>query len=559
MTHPDDWALGLARLAQALGRDLQRGARRAGGGRALWRADREALGRALGLAGAELDAAVAARRRFDATAERRRLEAGGIGHVGASDPRYPRRLDELHDPPFGLFARGQVDRALAAIAAGPVVAIVGSRRATAQGRALARGLAGRLGERGAVIVSGMAHGIDAAAHEGALEGGGLTVAVLGCGIDVPYPRRNRRLAGRIAETGALLSEYWPGTAPAPWRFPARNRIVAGLAQAVAVVEAGRRSGALITADFALELGRPVLAVPGWPGALASEGCNGLLRAGAALLEGPEDVVAELADAGMERRLARRLGGARRPRRPDPLAAPARAHGRRPAGRGAGGGGCGGLRRARPARGRGPGGARGGPALLGGAPPHGWFEGLVGARGRRWSPERSTAERGAVLETPDAGTGAVEREAPARLRGDAPDRAAILGAAGDALRSVHDRLAPVDVARLSGGKRLPAVRPAAGHHAQVRDVDDPAAVIGHAVGPPGAEGAEEAVVGEAERTLVGLRGAGQGVVEPDSAQGVPERLLQRRPPSPQPAAVRALRAATAAANAGRAARILRLEG
>jgi DNA processing protein len=143
----------------------------------------------------------------------------------------------------------------------------------------------------------MAHGIDAAAHEGALEAGGLTVAVLGCGIDVPYPRRNRHLARRIAETGALVSEYWPGTPPAPWRFPARNRIVAGLAQAVAVVEAGRRSGALITADFALELGRPVLAVPGWPGALASEGCNGLIRAGAALLEGPEDVVAEVPEAG----------------------------------------------------------------------------------------------------------------------------------------------------------------------------------------------------------------------------------------------------------------------
>jgi DNA processing protein len=297
VNHTADWPLGLACLAQALGRDLQRAARRAGGGRALWRADRDALGRALGVAGAELDAAVAARRRFDAAAERGRLQEGAIVHVPATDPRYPRRLGELHDPPFGLFARGAVERALAAVAAGPVVAIVGSRRATAPGRALARELAGRLGERGAVIVSGMAHGIDASAHEGALEAGGITVAVLGCGIDVPYPRRNRHLAGRIAESGALVAEYWPGTPPAPWRFPARNRIVAGLAQAVAVVEAGRRSGALITADFALELGRPVLAVPGWPGALASEGCNGLLRAGAGLLEGPEDVVAELPEAG----------------------------------------------------------------------------------------------------------------------------------------------------------------------------------------------------------------------------------------------------------------------
>ena len=134
--------------------------------------------------------------------------------------------------------------------------------------------------------------------------------MLGCGVDVPYPRRNRPPGGRGSPTpGALVSEYWPGTPPAPWRFPARNRIVAGLAQAVAVVEAGRRSGALITADFALELGRPVLAVPGWPGALASEGCNGLLRAGAGLLESAEDVVAELPEAGW-RTLARRRG--RRP-------------------------------------------------------------------------------------------------------------------------------------------------------------------------------------------------------------------------------------------------------
>jgi DNA processing protein len=297
VSRPPDWPLGLARLAQAAGRDLQRAARRAGGPRALWAADRDGLGRALGAAGPDLDAAVAARRRFDAAAERRRLADAAIAHVGAPEPLYPRRLAELHDPPFGLFARGAVDRALAAMAGGPVVAIVGCRRATAPGRALARGLARRLAERGAVIVSGLAHGIDAAAHEGALDAGGATVAVLGCGVDVPYPRRNRELARRVAEGGALVSEYWPGTAPAPWRFPARNRIVAGLAEAVAVVEAGRRSGALITADFALELGRPVLAVPGWPGALASEGCNGLIRAGAALLEGPEDVIAELAGSG----------------------------------------------------------------------------------------------------------------------------------------------------------------------------------------------------------------------------------------------------------------------
>lgn len=297
MREPPGWPLGLARLAGALGRDLQRAARRAGGPSRLWSADRETLGRALGLEGADLDVAERARRGFDRGAEDRRLAAAGIVHVGRNDPRYPARLGEIHDPPFGLFLRGQVDAALAALAEGPAVAIVGSRRATAPGRALAHGLAGRLAERGAVVISGLAHGIDAAAHEGALEAGGTTLAVLGCGVDIPYPRRNRALAQRIRESSVVVSEYWPGTAPAPWRFPARNRIVAGLAQAVAVIEAGQRSGALITADFALELGRPVLAVPGWPGSAASEGANGLLRAGAALLEDVGDVVAELPDAG----------------------------------------------------------------------------------------------------------------------------------------------------------------------------------------------------------------------------------------------------------------------
>jgi DNA processing protein len=288
-----DWPLGLAWLAHVLGRDLQRAARAAGGPRALWRCGRDALGRALRLGGADLERAHRARRGFDAPSHARRLADAGIVHRSPEDPAYPESLAELHDPPFGLFLTGRVGEALACLGEGPVVAIVGSRRATAAGRALAREVAAGLAQRGAVVVSGLAHGIDAAAHEGALAAGGVTVAVLGCGVDVPYPRRNRVLAARIAASGMLISEYWPGTPPAPWRFPARNRVVAGLAQAVTVIEAGRRSGALITADFGLELGRPVLAVPGWPGTLASEGCNGLLRAGAGLLEDAADVVFEL--------------------------------------------------------------------------------------------------------------------------------------------------------------------------------------------------------------------------------------------------------------------------
>jgi DNA processing protein len=296
MSDTEGWSLGIARWAAELGRDLQRPMRAVGGPQRLWRADAPALAGVLRIGPS--DAARLAALRAELRPERvlAGLAATGIDHVHPGHAAWPLALADLPDPPVGLFARGSVEDAMRALRDAPVVAMVGSRRATAQGRALTRAVAGDLARAGAVVVSGLAHGIDAAAHEGALAAGGVTVAVLGCGVDVAYPRRHRDLAGRIAERGALLSEYWPGTPPAPWRFPARNRIVAGLAAAVAVVEAGERSGALITADFALEIGRPVLAVPGWPGAASSAGCNALLRAGAALMEGIDDIVAELPDA-----------------------------------------------------------------------------------------------------------------------------------------------------------------------------------------------------------------------------------------------------------------------
>ena len=287
------WPLGLARWADLLGRDLQRAARAAGGPAALWSADPEALARLLCVDGGRAEALVGVRAHLDAVGELARLRAAGIFHVGRPERVFPARLAEIHDPPFGLFLRGDPG-ALARMAEAPTIAVVGSRRATTAGLAFARTLAHDLAERGAVVVSGLAAGIDAAAHEGALDAGGVTIAVLGTGVDVVYPRRNRSLTERVlAEGGLLASEHWPGTPPAPWRFPARNRIVCGLSEAVVVVEAGRRSGALITADFALEAGRPVLAVPGPPVAESSAGCNGLIRAGAALCEGAEDVVAEL--------------------------------------------------------------------------------------------------------------------------------------------------------------------------------------------------------------------------------------------------------------------------
>lgn len=239
-----------------------------------------------------------ARRAFDPAALIASLERDGIRHVASDDPNYPRRLAAIYDPPFCLFARGRLDT-LERLEEAPAVALVGSRAGTAEGLWLAAHLGRELARRGAVVVSGLARGVDAAAHEGALDGGGLTVAVLGTGPDVVYPRRNAALHRRILDHGLVISEYWPGTEAAPWRFPARNRIVAGICDAVVVVQAGASSGALITADFGLEAGRPVLAVPGPPLAPPTAGCNLLLRAGAALCESVEDVVAELPDAGWE--------------------------------------------------------------------------------------------------------------------------------------------------------------------------------------------------------------------------------------------------------------------
>jgi DNA processing protein len=201
---------------------------------------------------------------------------------------YPPLVAQLHDPPSRLFLRGD-----AALLDRPAVAIVGARSCSPYGAQVARTLARELAGAGVVVASGLARGIDGEAHRGALEAGGATLAVLGCGIDVDYPPRHANLARRIAETGLVLSEYPPGTEPAPWRFPARNRILAGLALATVVVEARERSGALITADFALELGREVFAVPGEITAALSAGTNRLIRQGAAPLLGADDVLSAL--------------------------------------------------------------------------------------------------------------------------------------------------------------------------------------------------------------------------------------------------------------------------
>jgi DNA processing protein len=191
--------------------------------------------------------------------------------------RLPRLLRAIHDPPARLHLRGT---AAAELLEGRLVAVVGARACSAYGTTVARALGRSLGEAGAVVVSGLARGIDAAAHRGALDAGAPTVAVLGCGIDRDYPAAHAELSRSIRATGLVVSEYAPGVEPAPWRFPARSRIIAGLCAATIVVEARARSGALITADFALEEGREVFSVPGEITSALSQGTNQLIRIGA---------------------------------------------------------------------------------------------------------------------------------------------------------------------------------------------------------------------------------------------------------------------------------------
>ena len=215
------------------------------------------------------------------------LEKAGVRWLARSDREFPPLLRAIHDPPPGLFVRGIAPIELLR---GPTVAVVGARACSPYGAQVARMLGRELAAAGLVVVSGLARGIDGEAHRGALESGGSTVAVLGCGIDRDYPAAHTELAAQVRASGATVSEYAPGVEPAPWRFPARNRIIAGLCAATVVVEARERSGALITADLALEEGRDVLAVPGEITSALSRGTNDLLRLGATPLTGADDVL-----------------------------------------------------------------------------------------------------------------------------------------------------------------------------------------------------------------------------------------------------------------------------
>ena len=217
-----------------------------------------------------------------------RLHALGAQVVGRGDPAMPPRLQAIPDPPAVLFVRGDP-----CVLSAPQIAVVGSRRATPAGARIARRLAGELAVRGVVVTSGLAQGVDAEAHRGALEAGGRTVAVLGSSLDRIYPAGHCSLAERIAGQGALVSEFPFDTRPVPWNFPWRNRIISGLSLGVLVVEAADRSGSLITARLAADQGREVFAVPGSILNPLSSGCHRLLRDGAKLVERVEDVLEEL--------------------------------------------------------------------------------------------------------------------------------------------------------------------------------------------------------------------------------------------------------------------------
>jgi len=234
------------------------------------------------------------------------LEKLGARIVTYRDAEYPANLRQIYDPPVVLFVRGELkeeDRF--------AVSVVGTRRPSEYGRSMALKISRGLAERGLCVVSGGALGIDTCAHMGALQGGGRTIAVLGSGLDVPYPYHNEKLFDKITENGAVISEFVPGTQPDAWRFPVRNRLISGLALGVLIVESRLTGGAMITATLAAEMGRDVWAIPGPTDNPPSEGPHVLIREGAKLIERAEDILEEL---GIEVESARR----ERPALPDNL-------------------------------------------------------------------------------------------------------------------------------------------------------------------------------------------------------------------------------------------------
>lgn len=257
-----------------------------GSGEAIWSAPREMLAATPGIPKTAAEKLASFRSRFSVEEAWETLEKSGSRTLGIHEPDYPVPLKSIADPPPLLFYRGDL-----ACLRKPALAVVGSRSATPYGLLQARKLSETLSACGFTIVSGLARGIDRAAHQGALEGG-TTAAVLGSSLDRIYPPENENLARRIAEQGVLLSEFPHGTPPLAWNFPRRNRIISGLSLGIVVAEAGEKSGALITARFALEQGREVFALPGNPDRETSRGTHRLIEEGAKLVQEIRDILEE---------------------------------------------------------------------------------------------------------------------------------------------------------------------------------------------------------------------------------------------------------------------------
>ena len=222
------------------------------------------------------------------------LEEKDIAFYSYWHPCYPRLLKNITDPPLGIYVRGELpDDDI------DTVAIIGARKCSRYGATVAYDIAKELGKTNVIIVSGMARGIDSEGHRGIIDGGGKTIAVLGCGVDVCYPPENESLMERILENGCILSEYPPGTPATPGHFPARNRIIAGLSKMVVVVEAGKKSGTLITADLALDYGRDVFVVPGNVTSALSKGTNELIKQGCPIITEGNDILIALGIAYKE--------------------------------------------------------------------------------------------------------------------------------------------------------------------------------------------------------------------------------------------------------------------
>lgn len=259
-----------------------------GSAKEVYRLTKRQLCQIEGIYESDADAIAASRQSFDLEKEVEILSKRQISMVTTEEEAFPEKLKYISDCPYALFYKGTLP-----LKEEKTAAIVGARLCSSYGRAAALELGEKLASHGIGIISGMAAGIDSFGHWGAIRGGGKTYAVLGCGVDVCYPKGGRELYERILTQGAVLSEYLPQTPPAPARFPARNRLISALADVVIVVEAKRKSGSLITADFALEQGKDIYAVPGrWEDTL-SEGCNSLIRQGGGIITSSESLLLDL--------------------------------------------------------------------------------------------------------------------------------------------------------------------------------------------------------------------------------------------------------------------------